>query len=416
MPIAKRAPSRAVTTAPKMYLFSYEATNSQGLKIQGEISAINITLAKADLRRQSLNPISVRRKSTPLFNRRKKKVTAAEISHFSRQLATMMAAGVPLVQSFEIVAKGTDSAAVRDLVVAIKSEVEAGRSFSDALKQHPFYFDSLFCSLVAAGEASGSLETMLDRIATYKEKTESLKRKIKKALFYPSAVMVVAIIVTGILLIFVVPQFETLFKGFGADLPYFTKMVIGLSNFVQKFWWIVAGVLIGAAWGFGYAKKKYVAVQQVLDRSMLKLPIIGNILHKAAVARYARTLSTTFAAGVPLVEALDSVAGATGNIVYTKAVLYIRDAVSTGSQMQAAMRTTGIFPNMVVQMVAIGEESGSLDKMLSKVATIYEEEVDAAVDGLSSLLEPLIMAVLGVLVGGLVVAMYLPIFKMGSVI
>jgi type IV pilus assembly protein PilC len=416
MPIAKRASSRAETTAPKTFLFSYEATNGQGLKIQGEISAINITLAKADLRRQGLNPLSVRRKSTPLFSRRKKKVSAAEISHFSRQLATMMSAGVPLVQSFEIVAKGTDSTAVRDLVVAIKSEVEAGRSFSDALKQHPFYFDALFCSLVAAGEASGSLETMLDRIATYKEKTESLKRKIKKALFYPSAVMVVAIIVTGILLIFVVPQFETLFKGFGADLPYFTKMVIGLSSFVQKFWWIVAGIIIGAVWGFTYAKKKYVAVQQVLDRGMLKLPIIGNILHKAAVARYARTLSTTFAAGVPLVEALDSVAGATGNIVYTKAVLYVRDAVSTGSQMQAAMRTTGIFPNMVVQMVAIGEESGSLDKMLSKVATIYEEEVDAAVDGLSSLLEPLIMAVLGVLVGGLVIAMYLPIFKMGSVI
>lgn len=416
MPIAKRANQRAVNAAPKTHMFSYECTNSQGLKVQGEVSAVNITLAKADLRRQGLNPISVRRKSQPLFAKRKKKVSAADISHFSRQMATMMAAGVPLVQSFDIVAKGTDNTSVRDLVLAIKSEVEAGRSFSDALKQHPMYFDSLFCSLVAAGESSGSLETMLDRIATYKEKTESLKRKIKKALFYPSAVLVVAVIVTGILLIFVVPQFETLFKGFGADLPYFTKLVIDLSAFVQKFWWMVLGILVGSAWGFSYAKKKYVAVQQVLDRLILKLPVVGPILHKAAVARYARTLSTTFAAGVPLVEALESVAGATGNIVYAKAVLYIRDAVSTGSQMQAAMRTTGIFPNMVVQMVAIGEESGSLDKMLSKVATIFEEEVDAAVDGLSSLLEPLIMAVLGVLVGGLVVAMYLPIFKMGSVI
>ncbi|HRE30945.1 MAG TPA: type II secretion system F family protein, partial [Candidatus Berkiella sp.] len=257
----------------------------------------------------------------------------------------------------------------------------------------------LFCNLVAAGEASGSLETMLDRIATYKEKTESLKRKIKKALFYPCAVVVVAIIVTAILLIFVVPQFEQLFKGFGADLPYFTKMVIHISNFVQKSWWLILGFVIAALWAFGYSKKKYPSVQQAVDKLVLKLPIIGPILHKAAIARYARTLSTTFAAGVPLVEALESVAGATGNIVYSKAVLYIRDAVSTGSQMQVAMRTTGIFPNMVVQMVAIGEESGALDKMLAKVATIFEEEVDAAVDGLSSLLEPIIMAVLGVLVG-----------------
>ncbi|MCS5710828.1 type II secretion system F family protein [Candidatus Berkiella aquae] len=399
-----------------MHLFSYECMNAQGLKVQGEISAANITLAKADLRRQGLNPISVRRQSTPLFAKRKKKVSAAEISHFSRQMATMMSAGVPLVQSFDIVAKGTDHEGVRDLVLAIKAEVEAGRSFSEALKQHPLYFDQLFCNLVAAGEASGSLETMLDRIATYKEKTESLKRKIKKALFYPCAVVVVAIIVTAILLIFVVPQFEQLFKGFGADLPYFTKMVIHISNFVQKSWWLILGLAIAALWSFGYSRKKYPAVQQAVDKLVLKLPIVGPILHKAAIARYARTLSTTFAAGVPLVEALESVAGATGNIVYSKAVLYIRDAVSTGSQMQVAMRTTGIFPNMVVQMVAIGEESGALDKMLAKVATIFEEEVDAAVDGLSSLLEPIIMAVLGVLVGGLVIAMYLPIFKMGSVV
>ncbi len=410
MPPAKRA-------AVQLSTFSYECTNNQGTKVKGEISAANLTLAKADLRRQGLNPIKVKKRSISLFSgKRRKKVTPAEICYFSRQMATMMSAGVPLVQSFDIVAKGVDNESMRDLVLAIKGDVEAGRSFSEALKQHPLQFDQLFCNLVGAGEASGSLETMLDRIATYKEKTESLKRKIKKALFYPTAVMVVAIIVTAILLIFVVPQFEQLFKGFGADLPAFTKMVIGLSEVMQKYWWIFLGFVIAAIWSLSYAKRKYVKVQNAIDRMMLKIPIVGNILHKAAIARFSRTLSTTFAAGVPLVEALESVAGATGNVIYSAAVLRIRDEVSTGSQMQVAMRNAGIFPNMVIQMVAIGEESGSLDAMLGKIATIYEEEVDAAVDGLSSLLEPLIMAVLGVLVGGLVIAMYLPIFKMGSVI
>lgn len=407
------------TTIPspaKLLTFAYECTNAQGAKVKGEISAVNITAAKTDLRRQGLNPIKVRRKSTPFFSKRKKKIKAADIAYFSRQMSTMMTAGVPLVQSFDIVAKSTDHESVRDLVLSIKADVEAGRSFSEALKQHPLYFDSLFCNLVSAGEASGSLETMLDRIATYKEKTESLKRKIKKALFYPCAVMVVAIIVTAVLLVFVVPQFEQLFKGFGADLPAFTKMVISLSEFVQVWWWLVLGILIGSIWGLSFALKRYPAVKETFDKMLLKVPVIGNILHKAAIARFARTLSTTFAAGVPLVEALESVAGATGNVIYSRAVLRIRDEVSTGSQMQSAMRNTGIFPNMVTQMVAIGEESGALDGMLGKIATIFEEEVDAAVDGLSSLLEPLIMAVLGVLVGGLVIAMYLPIFKMGSVV
>ncbi|MBS0289181.1 MAG: type II secretion system F family protein [Proteobacteria bacterium] len=406
------APKRATSVST----FSYECTNNQGVKVKGEITAPNLTLAKADLRRQGLNPVKVKKRTSSLFTKRKKKITAAEICYFSRQMATMMSAGVPLVQSFDIVAKGLDNESMRDLVLSVKADVEAGRSFSEALKQHPLYFDQLFCNLVGAGEASGSLEIMLDRIATYKEKTETLKKKIKKALFYPTAVLVVAIIVTAILLIFVVPQFEQLFKGFGADLPAFTKMVIGLSAIVQKWWWIILGLIITSVWVLSYAKKKYPGVQNTIDKMVLKIPVIGGILHKAAIARFARTLSTTFAAGVPLVEALESVAGATGNIIYANAVLRIKDEVSTGSQMQLSMRNTGIFPNMVIQMVAIGEESGSLDSMLAKIASIYEEEVDAAVDGLSSLLEPLIMAILGVLVGGLVIAMYLPIFKMGSVI
>lgn len=402
---------------PKMFTYLYEGTNPQGGKMQGEVSALNITLAKAELRRQGINPYKVRKKATSLFSgQRKKRITAADISYISRQMSTMMSAGVPLVQSFDIVAKGVDNLSLRDLVLTIKSDLEAGRSLSESLRQHPRYFDNLFCNLVAAGESSGSLETMLDRIATYKEKSESIKRKIKKALFYPTAVVVVAIVVTAILLIFVVPQFETLFKGFGADLPFFTKMVIDLSNVVQKWWWIILLSFIVGGWIFVYYHRRSKILQTLVDKIVLKIPIIGDILHKGAIARYARTLSTTFAAGVPLVEALDSVAGATGNIVYSDAVMKIREEVSTGSQIQAAMRNTGIFPNMVVQMVAIGEESGSLDQMLAKVADIYEEEVDAAVDALSSLLEPFIMVILGVLVGGLVVAMYLPIFKMGSVI
>lgn len=396
--------------------FKYECKNQQGHKITGEVIALSMPLAKADLIRQGLTPVKVKKLAKPILIGGKKKISAMDIAYFSRQMATMMSAGVPLVQSFDIVAKGTDNASVRALVLKIKSDVEEGRSFSDALKQHPKEFDKLFCNLVSAGEASGALETMLDRVATYKEKSESIKRKVKKALFYPTAVMVVALIVTAILLIFVVPQFEELFKGFGADLPVFTQFVIKLSGFVQAWWWMISGAFGCFAWAFIVIKRRSVIVQRILDKMILKLPIIGNILHKAAVARYARTLSTTFAAGVPLVEALDSVAGATGNILYTEAVLQIKEEVSTGAQVQQAMRNTNIFPNMVIQMVAIGEESGSLDSMLSKVANIYEEEVDAAVDGLSSLLEPLIMAILGVLVGGLVIAMYLPIFKMGSVI
>lgn len=412
------APKRSPTAPPpKMFTYTYEGTNPQGGKMKGEVTALNITIAKADLRRQGINTTRIRKKTDSIFSRpRKKRISAADISYFSRQMATMMSAGIPLVQSFDIVAKGVDNLSLRDLILTIKGEIESGRSLSESLRQHPRYFDPLFCNLVAAGEASGSLETMLDRIAMYKEKSESIKRKIRKALFYPSAVMVVAILVTGILLLFVVPQFETLFKGFGADLPIFTQMVINLSAFVQKWWYIILLAIIAASWAFVVSYRRSKELRFLVDRIMLKIPIIGNIIHQAAIARFSRTLATTFAAGVPLVEALDSVAGATGNIVYSNAVMKIKEEVSTGSQIQAAMRNTSVFPNMVIQMVAIGEESGSLDKMLGKVADIYEEEVDLAVDGLSSLLEPFIMVILGVLVGGLVVAMYLPIFKMGSVI
>lgn len=405
------------STTSKQAVFAYEGKNQQGKLMKGEISAVSLALAKASLRRQGINPTKVRKRRKPLLEGlNRKKVTAEDICFFSRQMATMMSAGVPLVQSFDIVAKGTDNPTLRDLVLAVKAEIEGGRSFSEALEKHPKHFDPLFCNLVAAGEASGSLEQMLDRIAIYKEKSESLKKKIKKALFYPTAVVIVAIIVTFILLIFVVPQFEELFKGFGADLPAFTQFVINLSEFIQGAWYMILMGIAGIGYVFVQAKKRSKTFRHALDRFVLKIPIIGDILNKAAIARYARTLSTTFAAGVPLIEGLDSVAGATGNIVYYNAVMRIKDDVSMGSQMQAAMRSTEVFPNMVVQMVAIGEESGALDTMLSKVATIYEEEVDAAVDGLSSLLEPFIMVILGGLVGGLVIAMYLPIFKMGSVI
>ena len=328
----------------------------------------------------------------------------------------MMAAGVPLVQAFEIIGRGHEKPAMQDLIMTIKADVESGTALAHSLEKHPNYFDDLFCNLVDAGEQSGALETLLDKIAMYKEKTEELKGKVKKALFYPTAVLVVAFIVSGILLLFVVPQFQELFQGFGADLPAFTQMVINLSEFMQKYWWLVLFGVGAAVFGFINAKKRSLAFRQALDRFSLKIPVIGAILEKSAIARFARTLATMFAAGVPLVEAMESVAGATGNSVFEQATLRMKDEVATGTQLQQSMRSTNLFPNMVVQMVAIGEESGSLDEMLSKVADFYEQEVDNLVDGLSSLLEPLIMAILGVVVGGLVIAMYLPIFKLGAVV
>lgn len=331
-------------------------------------------------------------------------------------MATMMKAGVPLLQSFDIISEGSDNPNMRKLVDDIKQEVAAGHSFATALRKKPEHFDDLFCNLVDAGEQAGALESLLDRVATYKEKTESLKAKIKKAMTYPIAVIVVAFIVTGILLIKVVPQFQSIFQGFGADLPAFTLMVVGLSEVVQEYWYMFLGAVALAMYSFNRAYKTSLKFRDGTDRALLKLPIIGPLLFKSAVARYARTLSTTFAAGVPLVEALDSVAGATGNVVFRNAVQKVKQDVSTGMQLNFSMRSTGVFPMLAVQMTAIGEESGALDSMLDKVATYYEEEVDNMVDSLTSLMEPMIMAVLGIIVGGLVIAMYLPIFKLGSVV
>ncbi len=404
----------ATTAAIKQTPFNWEGTDRAGKKVKGKTIAASEAAVRAELRRQGVVPTRIR-KQTKLL-KRGGKVSAEDIAIFSRQMATMMTAGIPLVQAFEIIGTGHEKPAMQKLVLAIKSDVEGGTALADALAKHPLQFDDLYVNLVRAGEQAGALETLLDEIATYKEKTEALKKKIKKALFYPAAVVVVAIVVTAILLIFVIPEFERLFQGFGADLPAFTRMVIGISNFVQDQGWLILITIIGVIWGFLYAKKRHRGVQHLLDRTILRIPVIGPIMTKSAIARYARTLATTFAAGVPLVEALDSVAGATGNIVYEKGVMKMRDEVATGQRLQRAMENTQLFPNMVIQMIAVGEESGSLDDMSGKVADFYEEEVDNAVDSMSSLLEPLIMAILGVLVGGLVIAMYLPIFKMGAVI
>jgi type IV pilus assembly protein PilC len=335
---------------------------------------------------------------------------------FSRQLATMMSAGIPMVQAFEIVGNGHEKPSMQKLILDIKANIEGGSTLHESLAKFPLYFDDLFVNLVEAGEQAGALESLLDKIATYKEKTEALKKKIKKALFYPTAVLAVAIIVSAVLLIFVIPQFESLFKGFGADLPAFTQMVVNLSRWVTKSGWQLVIIVGAAVYGFMYFHKRSRNMRRFLDRAFLKFPIIGPILVKAAIARFTRTLATMFTAGVPLVEAMQSVAGATGNIVYEEASLRIKDEVATGQRLQRAMENTGLFPNMVIQMIAVGEESGSLDTMSGKVAEFYEAEVDNAVDSMSSLMEPLIMAVLGVLVGGMVIAMYLPIFKLGSVV
>jgi type IV pilus assembly protein PilC len=404
----------AQSIAVKDIPFAWEGTDNKGKKVRGKLLGASEAAVRAELRRKGVVASKVR-KQAGMFQK-KGKIRAEDIAIFSRQLATMLAAGIPLVQAFDIIGNGHDNPAMQRLVLSIKADVEGGTSLADALARHPLYFDDLFVSLVIAGEQAGALETLLDKIATYKEKTEAIKKKIKKALFYPTAVLVVAAIVTTILLIFVIPEFENLFKGFGADLPAFTRMVIDLSQFVRSEGiWI--GLMIGGGLsGYIYARKRSKKLRMIQDRIMLKIPVLGPILEKSCIARFARTLSTMFAAGVPLVEGLGSVAGATGNVVYEQAVLDIKDEVSTGSRLQQCMENTGLFPNMVIQMIAVGEESGSLDEMSAKVADFFEDDVDNAVDGLSSLLEPMIMAILGVLVGGLVIAMYLPIFKMGAVI
>ncbi len=398
----------------KQFPYTWEGTDRRGKRVKGKLVAANETAVRSEMRRQGVVPVKIRKQSDLFASGGK--VTPGDIAVFSRQLATMMASGVPLVQAFEIIGNGHENRAMQKLVMDIKASVEGGTSLADSLAKHPLHFDDLFVNLVSAGEQAGALETLLDKIATYKEKTEAIKKKIKKALFYPTAVMVVAFIVTAILLIFVIPQFESLFQGFGADLPAFTQFVIDISLFVRSKGLLLAGGIIAVFATFFYFKKRSRKMREILDRISLKLPIIGGILNKAAIARFSRTLATMFSAGVPLVEALESVAGATGNIVYEDATLAMRDEVATGQRLQRAMLDTELFPNMAVQMIAIGEESGSLDDMASKVADFFEEEVDNMVDSMSSLLEPLIMAILGVLVGGLVIAMYLPIFKLGAVV
>jgi type IV pilus assembly protein PilC len=399
----------------KLDTFTWEGVDKKGKRIKGETEAISVAYVNATLRRQGVNPIKVRKKGKSLFTQ-KKKIIPKDVAIFTRQFATMLQSGIPIVQSFDIVGKGHENPSMQELLMAVKQDIESGTNLSTALGKHPLYFDALYCNLVQAGESAGILDAILEKVATYKEKIEAIKGKIKSALFYPAAVVVVAFIITAILLIFVIPQFEALFKGFGADLPALTQFVVNLSKVFQAWWWAIFGILGGTVFFIGYTYKRSVKMQHAIDRLTLKAPIIGEIIKKATIARYCRTLATMFAAGVPLVESLDSVAGASGNQVYYEGVMAIKADVSTGMQLQASMESTKLFPNMVIQMVAIGEESGELDKMLGKVADFYEEEVDNAVASLSSLLEPIIMAVLGGIVGTLVIAMYLPIFKMASVV
>ena len=402
------------TKAGKNYLYKWVGTDARGKRVKGQSRAANDAVVRAEMRRQGVVPTKVNKQIELSLG--KKKIGPADIAFFSRQMATMLSAGVPLVQALDIVGRGHTNPSMQELIATIRSDIQGGTSFTNALKKHPAYFDDLFCNLVQAGEEAGVLDTLLDRIATYKEKTESIKKKIKKALVYPAAVVIVGIVVTAIILMFVVPVFEDLFNSFGAGLPAFTQMVVDLSRFMRDYWWIVlisvvtSVILISNIW------KHSPKFRELIDRGMLRAPIFGQVFHNSALARFARTTSTMFAAGVPLVESLNSVAGATGSVIYGKAVLEIRDDVATGQSLRLAMEQQSLFPHMVKQMIAIGEESGALDDMLSKVADYYEEEVDNAVDAISSLMEPLIMVVLGTLVGGLVFAMYLPIFKLAAAI
>jgi len=397
-------------------VFVWSGTDRNGRKSKGEVLATSAAIARVQLRKQGVVAKSVKKKSKPLFTFGAKKIKAADIAIFTRQLATMMKAGVPLVQAFDIVAEGTDHEKMRELIMTVRTDVSSGTGLAGALEKHPAHFDELFCSLVASGENSGTLEVMLDRVATYKEKTEALKAKIKKALTYPIAVIVVAIVVTGILLVKVVPQFAETFQSFGSDLPGFTLFVLRISDWVQSWWFIMLLGFFAAGYAFSQAKRRSKRFADGIDAVALKLPIIGSVVHDAVIARFSRTLSTTFAAGVPLVDALESTAGAAGNAIYALGIRRIRDDVTSGTSLALSIRTTGLFPSMLLQMTSIGEESGSLDDMLGKVADHYEAAVDNAVDSLSSLMEPMIMSILGVLVGGLMIAMYLPIFMLGSVI
>jgi len=406
-----------MAAAKKEAMFVWEGKDKQGKVMKGELAGMSDALVKAKLRRQGINPLKVKKKPKPLFGGGgKTRITPKDITIFSRQLATMMSAGVPLVQAFEIVGRGHENLGMQELILGVKADVEAGNSLTDALKKRPLQFNELYTNLVEAGEHAGILEAILHKLATYMEKTEALKSKIKAALFYPASVMVVAAIVVTILMIFVIPQFSELFSNFGADLPALTQLLIDMSDFFVAWWWAIFAVAGGTIFGLLELHKRSRTFAHAMERIALKLPVLGVVLEKAAIARFARTLETMFAAGTPLVEAMTSVAGACGNIVYHDACMKIRDDISTGTQLQQAMRDTELFPNMVVQMVAIGEESGSIDTMLGKVADWYEQEVDDAVEALTSLLEPAIMAFLGVVIGGIVIGMYLPIFKMGQVV
>ncbi len=412
----KTTAGKSRASISQMETYVWTGLDKRGQRMKGEFTTKNASLVKAELRRQGINPQSVKAKAKPLFGKAGKSIKPRDISIFSRQLATMMAAGVPMVQGFEIVAGGQANPRVKDMLVDIKTDIEGGSALNEALGKYPIQFDELYRNLVRAGESAGVLDTVLDTIATYKENIEAIKGKIKKAMFYPAMVLGVAVLVSAILLIFVIPQFETVFKNFGADLPAFTQMLINVSRFMVDWWWLMLLILVGSIVGMIMLYKRSEKFAHLVGRGLLKLPVIGEILRQSAMARFARTLGVTFRAGVPLVEALDSVAGATGSVVYNEAVKRIREDVAVGHQLQLAIRQTGLFPNMVVQMVSIGEESGALDAMLFKIAEFYEQEVNNAVDALSSLLEPFIMMIIGVIVGSMVIGMYLPIFKLGSVV
>ncbi len=400
---------------PKVFTYQWKGVNRDGQRTSGELKGSTIAEIRSVLKSQGVTPKGVRKKSPPLF-KSEKNITAMDIAMITRQIATMLAAGVPLVTTIELLGRGHEKAKMRELLGTILSDVQSGIPLSDALRPHRRYFDDLYVDLVAAGEHSGSLDAVFDRVATYREKAEQLKSKIKKAMFYPAAVVIVAILVTSLLLLFVVPQFEDIFNGFGAELPAFTQLIIGISRWLQSSWYFFVIAIVVAIWLFKRAHRTSQSFRDRIDQMVLKIPVIGDILHKAAMSRFARTLSTTFAAGVPLIDGLESAAGASGNYVYRKALLKVRQEVMAGMQMNVAMRTTGLFPDMLIQMVMIGEESGGLDEMLNKVANIYEMQVDDAVDGLSSLIEPIMMVVIGTLVGGLIVGMYLPIFQMGNIV
>ncbi|AVT47282.1 type II secretion system F family protein [Shewanella baltica] len=410
-----RANKNDKKSQPKIYTFEWKGLNRDGKKTGGELKGTTVAEIKSQLKQQGVNPKVVRKKASPLFSRNPD-IKAMDIAMVTRQIATMLAAGVPLVTTIEMLGRGHEKQKMRELLGTVLSEIQSGIPLSDSLRPHRRYFDDLYVDLVAAGEHSGSLDAVFDRIATYREKAEQLKSKIKKAMFYPAAVVVVAILVTTLLLLFVVPQFEEIFSSFGAELPAFTQMIVGISRFLQSSWYIFFFAIVISIWLFVRAHRNSQVVRDRVDELVLKIPVIGNILHKAAMARFSRTLATTFAAGVPLIDGMESAAGASGNAVYRKALLKVRQEVMAGMQMNVAMRTTELFPDMLIQMVMIGEESGSLDNMLNKVANIYEMQVDDAVDGLSSLIEPIMMVVIGTLVGGLIVGMYLPIFQMGNVV